>query len=102
MAFLIAYKLLPDATEELRLSLREDHIAFTKKHLDDGLVVQVSRLFSEDGSELAGGYVLLDTDKPAQARAFYEADPYTAGRVWASVVFGRVDLPAQPAPTAVH
>lgn len=97
MAFLIVYELLPKTTDEQRLRYQDDHIAHISKHVG-GLVVQVSRVFSADGSALTGGYVLLDTDKVEEAQAFHEGDPYVVNGLWSTVVFGKVDLPGAGGP----
>lgn len=93
MSFLIVNALLPDCTDEKRMSVRDSHLAYGKSQAH--LVRLSSRTFSPDGETLTGGFFILRTDDAEQARKFYENDPYVINRVWSSVVFGSVQLPAE-------
>ena len=70
MSFLIVNALTPECTDEKRLSVRDEHLAYGKRNRD--LVRLSSRTFSSDGETLTGGFFVLRTDDYAQAKKFYE------------------------------
>lgn len=93
MSFLIVNVLSPDCTEAKRLSVRDDHLAYSQSQQE--LIRLSSRMHSPDGKILLGGFFLLRTDDPEQAQKFYDNDPYVLHDVWRSVVFSSVQLPAE-------
>lgn len=95
MSFLIVNALTPECTDEKRLSVRDEHLAEGKRNRD--LVRLSSRTFSPDGETLTGGFFVLRTDDYAQAKKFYENDPYVINNIWSSVTFASVQLPEETA-----
>lgn len=95
MSFLIVNALTPECTDEKRLSVRDEHLAYGQRNRD--LIRLSSRTFSLDGESLTGGFFLLRTDDPGQAKEFYENDPYVIHNIWSSVNFSSVQLPEETA-----
>jgi uncharacterized protein YciI len=95
VSFLIVNALTPECTDEKRLSVRDQHLAYGKSKQD--LVRLASRTFSPDGESLTGGFFVLRTDDYAEARDFYENDPYVIHNIWSSVTFASVQLPGENA-----
>jgi uncharacterized protein YciI len=95
MSFLIVNALTPECTDEKRLSVRDEHLAYGKRNRD--LIRLSSRTFSTDGETLTGGFFVLRTDDYAQAKKFYENDPYVIHNIWSSVNFSSVQLPEETA-----
>jgi uncharacterized protein YciI len=93
MSFLIVNALTPECTDEKRLSVRDEHLAYGKRNRD--LVRLSSRTFSLDGETLTGGFFVLRTDDYALAKEFYENDPYVINNIWSSVTFASVQLPEE-------
>ncbi len=60
VSYLIVNSLLPDCSEEQRLSVRDRHLTYVSDHRV--LIELSSRTHSPDGHELTGGFFLLRTD----------------------------------------
>jgi uncharacterized protein YciI len=85
--------LTPECTDEKRLSVREEHLAYGKSNRD--LIRLSSRTFSPNGETLTGGFFVLRTDDYARAKEFYENDPYVIHNIWSSVNISSVQLPEE-------
>lgn len=93
MSFLIVNALTAECTDEKRLRVRDEHLAYGKSN--GHLIRLSSRTFSPDGQTLTGGFFVLRTDDYAQAEEFYRGDPYVIHNIWSSVTFASVQLPEE-------
>ena len=69
---------------ELRLSVREQHLAYVREHI---AMVKVAGPILDDAGEMAGSMFVIEAPDKAAVEAFSAADPYRVAGV-----FERVEL----------
>ena len=67
----------------LRAELRPAHVAHLDRHA--ARLHAAGAMLEADGQSPCGSMIVLDTDDRAEVDAFLEADPYTAGGLFAEV-----------------
>lgn len=82
MAFFIETFDKPGSAE-LRLSERDDHLAFLQQHR--ALLLACGAKLNDDGSNAGGGVYIVDVDTHAGAEQFIAQDPYTLAGLFARV-----------------
>jgi hypothetical protein len=93
VSYLIVNSLLPDCSEEQRLSVRDRHLTYVSDHRV--LIELSSRTHSPDGRVLTGGFFLLRTDDAAIAASFVADDPHVVHGVWSPAIVASVEVPVR-------
>lgn len=75
------------ASLELRMRLREAHLAYLTRHAVR--LLAAGALIEDDGTGGHGGVIIHDTDDRAEAERFIAEDPFTKGGLFARVTVTR-------------
>lgn len=84
MPTFVAYCLDRDGASDLRLSKRDEHLAYVRRHLDK---LKLGGPMLNAGGEMIGSLLILEAETLAEAQGFLAADPYAQ-----SGLFQRVEL----------
>jgi uncharacterized protein YciI len=86
VAFVITTYDKPDH-KHVRDAIRQRHLEYLEANVKK--MIAGGGFFNDDGTAVIGGLIIVDVDTRAEAEAFIEDDPFTAGNLFERVEITR-------------